>query len=253
MKIRVAASMGDYSALCAYFLSSRGIKEPRDLAGKKVGVDPFDQGRVFFPLLASSNGFRASDVTFLSMPSAERTAALASGSVDAILAPISENRALRRAIGADALSHFLWADFSFIPYGRCIFVREGAVADKPGAIRAFLTAAFKAWDLALRDPDQAAAALGKYRVVPGNLSRELSGMIEDLLPLFDTDAYRTKGIGYLDPARMEATLKAAVDLQSIPLRLGTTEIMSASLLPNPPVKMPARRAPPQATAPAAGP
>lgn len=251
MPLVIIASLGDKSSSCAYFLSASKIAAPQDLAGKKIAVDPFDGQAVLFPLFAEANGLRTGDVTFLTMSFPQRIEALATGTADAIFGTLQQNQVLGRAFGRQQLGRLLWADFGFDLYGTCLFVRRDSLGSKPGAIRAFLSAAFKSWEFSLRNPDQAVAALGSFRSIQHDEALQLSDELADLTPLFNTPVYRLRGIGYMDPARMDATLSAVSSRQGIPLSFKTADAMSAALLPKPPVRMPAEKPAAPASAPAA--
>ncbi len=236
--VKIIASVGDKNPSCAFFISGSGIEKPPDLEKKKIAVDPFDEQRLLFPLFARETGIHPQDVAFQSMESSQRIVALASGSVDATFGILDHAQALGAALGPQRLGRLLWADFGFDLYGTCLFVRESSLKKNPSALRAFLSASFKAWEYALRRPDQAVSAVAKHRTMEPRDMKRLEDGLADMKTLFDTSAYRAKGIGHLDAARMERTMRALAEFRGVPVRFAVTDAMTTALLPIPPVKMP---------------
>jgi NitT/TauT family transport system substrate-binding protein len=245
MPLTIVASLGDKSPICTFSLPASRIAGPRDLAGKTVAVDPFETPRTLFPALAEASGLRQGDVAFLPMDLPRRLEALATGKVDAIFGAAADAPALQKALGLPSLGSFLWADYGFGLYGACLFARSDRV--KARAMAAFLASTLRAWELSLRRPADAVAAYGKYRVV------EPSGLVEELgalAPLFNTRAYRTRGIGWMDAGRMRETLAAVTGLLGVPAAFRSEDAYTVALLPRPPVRM---RGPQPAVPPAAAP
>jgi NitT/TauT family transport system substrate-binding protein len=250
MRLSIVASLGDRSPLCVFSRSAAGITKPEDLAGKKLGVDPLGISRALFPLFCEGSPLRQEDVTFVPLDPARRLEALAGGSVDAVTGTATEGPALARALGAKDMAVLAWADSGFAPYGACLFVREDAVQRRAPVIRAFLSASFRGWRASLAAPEAAVAAYGKAEAV------ETAGMAEEiaaLTPLFDTKPYRTRGIGWIDGARMEETAAAAGVYLGAPLAGPAASAWTAALLPRPPIRMPAPKPAPAAATPAAAP
>jgi ABC-type nitrate/sulfonate/bicarbonate transport system substrate-binding protein len=243
MPLTVVATVGDRNPSCVYFLASRGIPDPKDLSGKRIAVDPFDEQAMLFPLFARRGAIRDQDIAFLRMNLPERILALSTGAVDAIFGTLQQNQALAAAIGPERLGRLLWADFGFDIYGACLFVRQDALKSKAGALASFMAAALKAWELALRTPDDAVAALGMYRAISHADAGRLAEELADLKALFDTPTYRTQGVGYIDAARMSATADAVTELEGVTLRFKASDAMTLSLLPKPPIRMPVQKPP----------
>jgi NitT/TauT family transport system substrate-binding protein len=249
--VKIIATVGDKSPICTFSISGNGVEKPLDMEGKKIAVDPFDEQRIFFPLLAREDGIHTRDIAFQPMEFSQRLMALATGSVDATFGTLEQAPELGAAIGGGRLGRFLWADFGFDLYGACLFTRESALRSIPSALRAFLSASFKAWEYALRHPDQAVSATAKHRIVsPSNL-KALTDGLSDAKALFDTPLYRTKGIGYLDADRMEKTMRALTEFLGVPVGFTVSDAMTKALLPSPPVKMPAQKPKPTPKEPAA--
>ncbi len=243
--VKIIASVGDKNPGCVFFISGSSIEKPRDLEGKKIAVDPFDEQRLLFPLFARENGIHPQDVAFQSMESSQRIVALASGSVDATFGTLDHAQAFGAALGPQRPGRLLWADFGFDLYGTCLFVRESSLKKIPSALHAFLSASFKAWEYALRHPDQAVSAVAKHRTVGPRDMKRLEDGLADVKTLFDTSAYRTKGIGYLDAGRMEKTMRALTEFRGVPVRFAVADAMTTALLPVPPVKMPKSKSAPK--------
>jgi ABC-type nitrate/sulfonate/bicarbonate transport system substrate-binding protein len=65
---------------------------------------------------------------------------------------------LAKALGGRNPVVLLWADHGFRLYGPCLYVRAGLPAARVKALSAFVRASLRGWELAVRDPQAAAAA-----------------------------------------------------------------------------------------------
>ena len=83
--ITIVASIGDLHPACVVSREGAAIRTPASLAGKRVAVDPLGADRLLFALYLAGAGLRTEDVMLVPLDDAGRQAALAAGTVDAVL------------------------------------------------------------------------------------------------------------------------------------------------------------------------
>ena len=154
-KITIVASIGDLHPACVVSRAESAITTPASLAGRRVAVGPLDADRLLFPLFLAGAGLRADDVTTVPLDDAGREAALAAGTVDAVLD--------RLGSGRPGIAILPWAAHGFALYGPCLAVRDETLRTRPTTVRAFLKQTLATWEACLQEPAaaaQSAAASG---------------------------------------------------------------------------------------------
>ena len=245
MKLKIVGALGDLHPACVFFLADTGISSPGDLAGKRIAVRPLSIETVLLPLMAEKSGIRIEDLILVPLDPAAAIAALASGSVQAMLGSLEELAILERAFAPASLGHILWAVHGFDIYGECYVARDAAVTGNSAkSLAAFLGVIYKAWEYSLSNPEEAAAAAAELLLVePEIVSQGLARWVE----LYATDAYRTLGIGSIDRARIAETMHATATLLGSAITFRTEDAYNGALLPSPPVRMKEKE--PEAAAP----
>jgi NitT/TauT family transport system substrate-binding protein len=223
-KLTIVASVGDLHPACVASRKAAAITTPASLAGRKVAVGPLDADRLLFPLFLVDAGLRSEDVTMVLLDEAGRTAALAAGAVDAVLDRVENART--------GIAILPWASHGFALYGPCIAVRDETLRARPAVIRAFLKAALTAWEACLREPAPAAQSAA----ASGLVAREAAeAWLTAARYRFDTEVYRTKGLGWIDGPRMTATLEALKGMLGQPVTFTGADAFSIAYLPVPAV------------------
>jgi len=111
-------------------------------------------------------------------------------------------------------------------------VRDGVLRERPSAVRAFLKATLQTWEACLREP----AAAAQSAAASGLVAREAAeAWLESVRLLFDTETFRTKGLGWIDRSRMAATLEAVRGMVGQPVTFAAADAFSTALLPVPAV------------------
>ena len=134
-------------------LKKTGIKSPKDLAGKKVGVPSASSQTTMLPLFFKSNGLKESDVTMIDMPVASMVPALLQGQVDAVLGSIDAYQIQAESQGAQ-LDVYRFADYGVPTVSTSIFASNAFIKDNPEVLRKFIAASLKGWSFALDNPEK---------------------------------------------------------------------------------------------------
>jgi len=155
--------------------SNSGIKTPRDLKGKKIGVNSLNGSTKVIPsrVLASiglkPDGHNA-DVEWLIFPSAELPLALERGFVDAIgvgdpTASIIEAEGNVRVIINSSTDDYLKNEFCCV-----VTARSKVVADHPEAVAKFLRALQKASKFVQENPEETARIITEKKYIAGDIA-----------------------------------------------------------------------------------
>jgi ABC-type nitrate/sulfonate/bicarbonate transport system substrate-binding protein len=220
--ITIVASVGDLHPACMVSRAEAGIASPAGLEGRRVAMDPLNGDRLLFPLFLAGAGLRAEDITPVPLDGAGGQAALAAGTVDAAL-----GRMERVETGLAVLP---WAGHGFVLYGPCLAVRDDALRGRAPVVRAFLKAVLRAYEACLQDP----AAGARSAAASGLVALEAAeSWLAAARYRFDTETYRKKGLGWIDGARMAATLEAVRGMIGQPVAFAAADAFSTAYLPVP--------------------
>jgi NitT/TauT family transport system substrate-binding protein len=222
--VTIAATVGDLHPAVVVSREAAPIGTPAGLAGRRIAVEALDPDRLLLPVYLAGAGLRLEDVTVVPLDAPARDAALAAGTVDAAIAR-----------GGDALPGartLPWADHGFSLYGPCIAVRDETLRTRPAVVRSFLAAVLKSWEACLEDPASAAVVAASSGLVA---AADVEMWLQAETWRFDTDAYREKGLGWIDRARMVATVEAVGAVLGAPAVPAADGVFAAAYLPSPPV------------------
>lgn len=205
-KVKVLAMIYSSSPNSIKTIQGSGIRTPKDLEGRTVGVPSGDAQRVLWPAFAKANGIDMDKVHLINVKPGSKTAALSSGNVDAVFDWRVGNYSYWKAgMTPGKLVIIPWADYGINPYGNAIMASEKTIKEHPDMLKRFLDATIKAWRWSLANPDGAVKILVKY--VPA--VKEANGLVrfvQDVRGLMDLDMIRRTRLGWIDQARMEESV-----------------------------------------------
>ena len=136
----------------AYFsLPDNPVREPSDLRGKRVGIQP--TGRILLRALLQAHDIREDEFELVVVGSS--LVPLLTGQVD-VITGWSTNATALRQLGADRVTMRLW-DSGIRLYAMPYYATRETIERSPEQLSAFLRAAGKGWALAHRDLERAVA------------------------------------------------------------------------------------------------
>jgi NitT/TauT family transport system substrate-binding protein len=187
---------------------SRGVSQPKDLEGKKLGAPAPDSAYAQWKIFAQANNIDTSKVTIENIGFPVREPMLAAGQIDAATGySFSILLNLRdRSIPADDISVMLMADYGVSLYGNVILVNSKFAAEKPEAVRKFLLAFVEGVKETVKSPDTAVDSVIKRNDV-AKKTVELDRLKMALNDNFITPEVMQKGFGLIDPARLEKSIE----------------------------------------------
>src|SRR4029453_1058730 len=186
---------------------SRGITEPEQLEGKKLGAPPAGITVGEWPLFAKLNNIDASKVTIETIGIPVRAPMLAAGQLDAAL-----GYSFRlyvdlkdRGVPVDDIMLMPMADYGLKLYGNAIIINPKFAAEKPEAVKAFLHAFLQGLKDIVRRPAEAVDSLMR-RDDTVKREVELERLRMAIRDNIVTPEVKANGYGTVDPARLTESI-----------------------------------------------
>ncbi len=153
--VKVIAPLVVHPLTTLLFLEGKGIKNPQDLSGKKIGYTVPGLMDVLLEAFATINGIKdytPVNVGFTILP------ALVSGQVDAVMGPFKTYETVTMAKEGYKAQFFELEKYGIPDYEELIFVcGPNALKKKPKAVKGFVKAMEKAQNFTAAHPDEALA------------------------------------------------------------------------------------------------
>lgn len=186
---------------------SRGVRLLPDLDGKTVGVADGDLSMRLWPALAQQNGIKASQVKFHKISAAVREPILSAGQVDAVagFSYLSAVNLRNRGVPEADLVVLRYADYGCEAYGFAVVANPAFAATKPDAVKGFVRALIAGITATVREPARAAEEAAS-RIDDGDRNLELERLHAVLAENILTDEVKRKGLGGIEPARLERSI-----------------------------------------------
>jgi NitT/TauT family transport system substrate-binding protein len=217
-----------------YALKKSGIKEPKDLVGKKLGAPVFDASYKLFPAFAAKVGIDPAAVLRVNMDPPLREAMLVRGEVDVISGHYFSSMLDLQSKGVkpEDISVMLYKDYGMDFYGNAVIAAQRFIAEQPEAVRRFNGAVTRAMRWVIANRDRAIDIVAKTDpLIDKKLERTRLDMAIDLNIL--TPRVKAVGMGAIEPARLESAIRQisqAVKLASAPK---VEDIWTDAFLPPP--------------------
>ena len=211
---------------------SRGITEPKQLEGKKLGAPPAGSTFAQWPLFAKLNDIDMSKVTIENIGIPVRAPMLAAGQIDAALG--SSFRLYvdlkDRGVPVDDIVLMPMANYGLKLYGNAIIVNSKFAAEKPDAVKAFLHAFLKGLKETIRRPAEAVDSIvtrddGAKRDV--ELERLRMAIRDNII----TPEVRVDGLGAIEVARLAESIEQTALVYTFKAKPKAEDIFDASFLP----------------------
>jgi NitT/TauT family transport system substrate-binding protein len=213
---------------------SRGVVNPKDLEGKKLGAPAPDGAFAQWKIFAQANGIDASKVTIENVGFPVREPMLAAGQVDAITGfSFSSFINLKdRGVPVDDIVVMLMADHGVNLYGNAIIVNPKFAAEKPEAVKGFLKAFVKGLKDTAHSPETAVDSVIKRNDVAKKdveLERLKMALKDNIL----TAEVKANGYGGVDMARFEKAIdQIGLTYEFKAAKPKGADIFDASFLPS---------------------
>jgi NitT/TauT family transport system substrate-binding protein len=140
------------------------IRDPKDIAGKRLGGPANDGALKLFPAFCSVANIDCSAITVVNVQPQLREQMLMQGAVDGVFGYINTIRFSAKAMGVDPdsqLRFIPYGDFGMDLYSNAIIASRSLLREHPEAVRGFIRALNKGVRDTIADPDAAVAAVLK--------------------------------------------------------------------------------------------
>lgn len=192
------------------FLESSGIKQPKDLEGKRFGTNPGDFGSTLLPAVAAASGFDQNKVIIKTMDPAVRTPALFEGQIDFMSGTNGSSIQRMALLGTKQgkkINYLFLKDMGLESYGHVLQTQEERIKNNPDQVRRLVAAVFDAWAWSLKNPQEAFEIFMKANP---QKERDIS-LAQMQAGLGDVEDAETKqyGLGYMKEAMMKKSVAIA--------------------------------------------
>jgi NitT/TauT family transport system substrate-binding protein len=215
-------------------LKEKGINSPKDLPGKKLGAPTGDGPRKLFPVLAKQIGIDPNSVEWTTMEPRLRESFLLQGQVDAIsgFATSALPGLLKGGKKLEDINVFYYNDNGMDFYGNAILSKASFVEQNPDTVKAFVKAYLRGLQDVLKDP-----SAGLDAVMASDDSKLMDREAEKvrlkvaLERMFISPEVEQNGLGGVDTARLEKTLKQTAEGFGLKTTPSVADIYTDKFLP----------------------
>ncbi|MFK5977511.1 MAG: ABC transporter substrate-binding protein [Rhizobiaceae bacterium] len=182
--------------------SVSGINTPKDFPGHSIGNPPGDAARAMWPAFAQAVGIPVDSVKFVNIAPQAKMPSLMSNQID-ITSDFYNGHDLKLDKIGDDMGFVAWRDVGVNPYGNSIFANTKYLKSHGKNVAKFIAVTQKAFNACANNHAPCIDALLK-NVSGKNRDRQMDQWLR-VEELMSTEQTRTKALGYLDPAGLEAT------------------------------------------------
>ncbi|MFA6266423.1 MAG: ABC transporter substrate-binding protein [Pseudolabrys sp.] len=216
------------SAFGVISLAETGIKQPKDLEGKRMAISAGDALTQLFPAFAKSAGIDRSKISLVQIDPAGKVVALLEKRVDAIIGGLDDQYFLVKQKGANPVG-MKFADHGANTVGLTIVTSDAFAKKNPDLVKRFLRATTRAWQEAIKNPDAAVDALLKARPDLDRTSQK--GQLEADISFIASPASKGKPFGYNAPQDWERTMKILTEYRDLKTDKPASAFYSNDYLP----------------------
>lgn len=234
--IKVVGMVFDKTPLNVFSSIDNPVVNPKDLEGKTIGAPPGDGQRQIWPAFAKANNIDESKVTWVNIEPAAKIAALAEKRVDAVADYTTGLPLYEKPMGEGKVAMMPWADHGLNMYSMSIIASAETMTERSEDLKNFLEAAYMGWRDVMMDPD-AAMAIFKKRV-PEIDEKLIGANMKMGLKLMQTDRYKDNGIGWVEEAKMCASVDLVNTYMGLPREVDCKNVFTTEFLTK--VEMPAQ-------------
>ena len=211
---------------------SRGINEPRQLEGKRLGAPTAGSTYAQWPLFAKLNNIDTAKVTIENIGIPVRAPMLAAAQIDAALGSSFRLYVDLKDRGVQISDILLMpmADYGLKLYGNAIIVNSKFAAEKPEAVKAFLRAFLRGMKETIRRPQEAVESILK-RDDGAKRDVELERLRMAIRDNIITPEVRADGLGAVDMGRLAESIDQIGLVHTFKAKPKVEDIFDASFLP----------------------
>jgi NitT/TauT family transport system substrate-binding protein len=156
--VKIVAPVLQTNGFAIITIDGSGINAPKDLVGKRLGVQPGATQTALLEAILTANGIDRAKLQIVNLDAAALAGALLEHKVDAIVASADFQSVQIRDRGFK-VKDILYRDVGVPTVGLSIIARDDRLTADADLYRRFVAASLRGWDEARRNPAAAAAAV----------------------------------------------------------------------------------------------
>jgi len=203
LPVKIVSLVHQHTLSAEFAVGGGSIKTAKDLAGKKIGDFPGSTTQVMFPLFARKVGIDPKSVTFVPANPEAEPSLLAAGKLDAV-GQFTVGVPLYEAVTKKKILVFSYAKYFSNLMGIGIATSDKRIASDPTEVKAFVAAINKGLAYAVAHPDEAGRII--HAAQPLTDAKIAAAELRIMKGYVETAQTAAHGIGYVDPARVAATI-----------------------------------------------
>jgi len=184
------------------FFTDAGINGPQDLRGKSIGTTPGANVTLLLPLYLDQVGMPRDAVTVTNVDAAGKVAAFRSRKFD-LMTGLTNDQVGELEAEGEQIKSLVFADSGVNTVSMGTVARNDFIERNPDLIRRFVAATQRAWDTAVKNPDEAVANLAD--AFPNYKSAAFKSQFMASIPLLHTRNTEGKPTGWMAKDDWEET------------------------------------------------
>lgn len=186
--------------------SDTGIKQPKDLKGKKIAVSAGDAVTLTFPLYLDAVGLAKGDIEQQNLDSAGKNAAMMHGRVDGLIGFAHDQGPKISDESGKDVNYLRYTDAGLNFFSNGLLAHTSTISDDPDLVKRMVAATSKAFAAAQKAPDDAVAAMaGNDPQMPNK--DVLLKQWKETIPLLSTENTKGKAPGHTADADWRETIE----------------------------------------------
>ena len=209
-------------------ISFKPLKQPTDLHGLNVGLNPVGVGSLWEAFVAQNN-LELSKMTVVTMDGAALLPALVAGRLDASIGLVNTEGAAAPLLAGKDVNLLYFADFGTNALSHGIVVHRDTIGQQPDLVKRFMTATIKAWDYSVQNKAEAVDALLKR--FPDAKKDIITRQLELTIPLLHTENSKGRPTGFTTEQDIKTTLDILTRFGGLKIRPSPADIFTNEFLP----------------------
>ena len=205
------AVINQHSPVVVYSLKEKNLKTPKDLIGKRIGVNVGGTKHREFQAFLRKQNITEDQIELMGMSEAS-PAPLLAGQVDAMLG-YTEDQPVTVELRGFEVNRLSLADHGINVYSTNIIANEAFLKENPDLAKRFVKASLKGWQYAIDHPDEAVAAYMSQRPESDEAFNQAN--FKSLIPILQSEDVSKQGIGAQTAERWTHTQDVLFDLGQI--------------------------------------
>ena len=175
-------------------ISFKPLKQPTDLYGLNLGLNPAGVGTLWAAFVARNN-LDVSKINIVTMDGPGLLPAVVAGRLDASIGVANGEGAAAPILAQKPVNLLYFADFGTSALSHGIIVHRDMIKGQPDLVRRFMAATVKSWDYAVQNRSEAVDALIKE--FPDARKDIVTSQFDASVPLIHTENSKGRPTGYI--------------------------------------------------------